>query len=441
MKIIKTKLVSSLALMSLGFLLLLVWTMSINGISGFTLTGSSSHSISVIQLSNKLKASAIGDNIDKATWQNNYSVATTSNPNCSNTTFGTTSINANVVNITESDVGKWVCFTVRHSNSAVSIYGKHRITALGPQIAGTVSTGPQIVVTQKDGNGDVLTATSDASNLPTNPAWQYSNPLTKDANNNEPDCTSSTVNWFNGNKVKYIEYDKYYCFKVADTSNNVGYTRFKTKPATPILTTSIAFEPPVGVNPPKQVIRASAIDNIPALQANEEFGSSLSSDGNRFVVGVPKQQGFQSNQAGGVYVYAKKSNQWILEQHIYDESTTRSFNYLETGDNFGKAVAIEGDWLVVGAPDDDSHSGANTGAVYIFRKHPVGWVVTQRIYDTYAGFTTLEAGDKFGSSLALSGDRLVVGAPGDDGHSGANTGAAYVFKLTDETWVSRARNC
>ena len=106
-------------------------------------------------------------------------------------------------------------------------------------------------------------------------------------------------------------------------------------------------------------------------------------------------------------------------------------------DNFGQAVAIEGDWLAVGAPGDDGHSGANTGAVYIFKKHPIGWVVNQRIYDTYAGFTSLESGDKFGSSLALSGDRLVVGAPGDDGHSGANSGAAYVFKLTDtdENWV------
>ena len=401
---------------------------------------SSSHSISVLQYADRIEASATGGGIDGESWRNNYAVASTSSPDCSNTTFGATSSSAKVVAISNSDVGKWVCFTVKHSNPAVSIYGKYQITAsFSLQSASLQSAGPAsaplITVTQKDGNGNVLTATSSDTDLPANPDWQYSNPLTKDTNNNEPDCTSSTVNWFKGNKVKYIEYDKYYCFKVADDSGNVGYARFKTKPAAPVLTSDIRIVPPSGANPPKQVIRASAIDNIPALQANEEFGSSLSSDGSRFVVGAPKQAGSQSNQVGAVYVYAKKSNQWILEQHIYDESTTRSFNYLGTGDNFGQAVAIEGDWLVVGAPGDDSHSGANTGAVYIFRKHPVGWVVTQRIYDTYAGFTTLEAGDKFGSSLALSGDRLVVGAPGDDGHSGANTGAAYVFKLTDETWV------
>ena len=229
------------------------------------------------------------------------------------------------VAINELDAGKWVCFTVKHSNPAISIYGKQQVTFSLSLQSATTASAPVITVTQKDGNGDVLTATSSDTDLPSNPAWQHSNPLSKDTNNNEPDCTSNTVNWFNGNKVKYIEYDKYYCFKVADTTNNVGYARFKTKPAAPVLTSDVRFVPPVGVIPPKQVIRASAIDNIPALQANEEFGSSLSSDGNRFVVGVPKQAGFQNNQAGAVYVYKKNNNQWVLEQHIFDEASQVSF--------------------------------------------------------------------------------------------------------------------
>ena len=389
-------------------------------------------SISISRQLNRIEAQASGA-VDNSTWRNNYQVATATNPDCSSTTFGPASSVANVVNIVRSDIGKWVCFTVKKSNPAVSIYGKYRITFLDAEAA-IASSGPNITVTQKDGNGDVLTATSDASNLPANPAWYHSNPLTE-SGGNEPDCSDSNVNWFKGNKAKYIEYDKYYCFKVADISNNVGYGKLKTKPAAPVLTSSVRFVPPVGINPPKQAIRASATDNIPALKSGHEFGSSLSSDGNRFVVGAPKQDGNSGSQTGAVYVYAKASNEWILEQRISDEASRFSFNYLESSDNFGQAVAIEGDWLAVGAPGDDSHSGADTGAVYIFRKHPVGWVISQRIYDTYAGFTALESGDQFGSSLALSGDRLVVGAPGDDGHSGANTGAVYVFKLTDANWV------
>ena len=71
---------------------------------------------------------------------------------------------------------------------------------------------------------------------------------------------------------------------------------------------------------------------------------------------------------------------WDLEDHIVDESSSTStgnwkFNYLKAGDLFGQAVAIDGDRIAVGAPGDDGDSGGNTGAVYIFRRFATtGWV-------------------------------------------------------------------
>ena len=406
-------------------LLVFVWAM-LGGSSGFAITVSSSHSVSVAQYSDKIEASGIGSGIDSATWRNDYAVATTTNPTCSSTTFGTASSTANVVDITGSDVGKWVCFAVTHSTNQ-TIYGKHQITALGPAIT----------ITQADGDGDSLTATSSSGNLPATPVWQYSAPLTEDTYGNKPDCTDSNVSWFNGNKIKYIEYIRYYCFRVTDSSSNVGYARLKPKPPAVVLVADDVFQPPVGQNPPTRKITAVPTKgNIPGLAAGDHFGSSLAADGDRLVVGTPNQAGNSGSNTGSIYIYEKDSDgNWILEQRINDLVARSHFDYLSANDNFGQTVAISGDWLAVGAPGDDGYSGSNTGAVYIFKRDAIGWVIDQIIYDEGVGFTTLESADKFGSSLAISGDRLVIGAPGDDGHSGSDTGAVYIYKRTSRSWI------
>ena len=54
-----------------------------------------SHSISVLQYTDKMEASAVGENIDGDSWRNNYAVAGTSDPDCSQTTFGAASSSAN----------------------------------------------------------------------------------------------------------------------------------------------------------------------------------------------------------------------------------------------------------------------------------------------------------------------------------------------------------
>ena len=376
--------------------------------------------ISFSQTNQALTASLAG--ADASTWKNNYDTATTSNSTCdSTTTFGSASNTANSVGISWDDNGKWICFTV--TNSGSSVYGKHQ-----------VDLGPIITVTQKDDTGEVLTASSSATDLPTNPVWQHSGPFSA-----EQDCTSGTITWFNGNKIKYIDYKQYYCFKVADTSGNTGYARFKTKSGPVRLGwrwPKLPDKHPVGG---KQKILAQAVDIIPELKSNDEFGSSLSVDGDRLVVGSPNYTVGSNSKIGSVYIYKKDSTGgWNLEDHIVDKGNTTSnwrFNYLQAGDQFGQAVAIDGDRIAVGAPGDDGDSGGNTGAVYIFRRFATtGWVIEHEIVDTKFNFTRLESGDKFGGSLALSGNRLAVGASGDDVTGKDDAGAVYIFRLVDSTW-------
>jgi hypothetical protein len=98
-------------------------------------------------------------------------------------------------------------------------------------------------------------------------------------------------------------------------------------------------------------------------------------------------------------------------------------------DLFGSAVAIDGDTLVVGSPDWDSVAGStNAGAAYVYVRSGTSWSLQAVLHaPTYA------AGDKFGTSVAISGNRIVVGAPYRLTAKG-QTGAAYVFTRTGTTW-------
>ncbi|MBL9114479.1 MAG: hypothetical protein JNJ83_05685 [Verrucomicrobiaceae bacterium] len=83
--------------------------------------------------------------------------------------------------------------------------------------------------------------------------------------------------------------------------------------------------------------------------------------------------------------------------------------------HFGAALALSNKYLVVGVPEDDTQA-SDAGAVYLH--HPSTGVLIRRIVLT-GGL----AGDRFGQAVAICGDRLVIGAPGRNGR----TGAAYVF--------------
>ncbi len=101
-------------------------------------------------------------------------------------------------------------------------------------------------------------------------------------------------------------------------------------------------------------------------------------------------------------------------------------------DYFGSAVAIEGDLAVVGCPYDDD-GGENSGAAYVYVREDGVW--TQRAKLTA---TPPAGGELFGCSVALSGERVIVGAEGND-DAGEDSGAAYIFARQAETFVQEAR--
>jgi len=102
----------------------------------------------------------------------------------------------------------------------------------------------------------------------------------------------------------------------------------------------------------------------------------------------------------------------------------------ESFDHFGSSVSISGDHIIVGVPDDDDHyMGRDSGSAYIFEHVSEVW--TQR-----AKLTALDAAydDFFGSSVAIDGDYAIVGAPDDD-DKGQDSGSVYVFKRIGSIWM------
>ena len=97
------------------------------------------------------------------------------------------------------------------------------------------------------------------------------------------------------------------------------------------------------------------------------------------------------------------------------------------GDYFGYAVAISGDYAIVGA-HNNSENDIKSGAAYIFKRDGDSWVQMQKLVADDA-----ENGDQFGFAVSISGDYAIVGANYKTIES-IQTGAAYIFKRTGESW-------
>jgi hypothetical protein len=94
------------------------------------------------------------------------------------------------------------------------------------------------------------------------------------------------------------------------------------------------------------------------------------------------------------------------------------------GDQFGIAVSLSGETIVIGAPFDDD-AGPASGSAYVFQREVGGgdgWGQVKKLTADDAA-----EGDRFGYTVAISGNTVVVGAPADD-DAGSESGGAYVFE-------------
>jgi len=159
----------------------------------------------------------------------------------------------------------------------------------------------------------------------------------------------------------------------------------------------------------------------------DSFGESLAISGDKLVVGSPGAD-VPETAAGSVYVFVGSGGSFVQQQRISIADGTN-------GDNFGFSVAIEGNTLIGGAPQDTPIVAQPAfGAAYVFEFNGGTWTQQQKL--TASDGTTF---DRFGWSVGVSDNVAVVGAREDDTAAGPDAGSAYVFTRTGTIWTQQQR--
>ena len=143
--------------------------------------------------------------------------------------------------------------------------------------------------------------------------------------------------------------------------------------------------------------------------------------GDTMVVGAPYDDEAGSN-AGAAYVYLRTGSAWALQAKLIAGDGA-------AGDLFGSAVAIHGNKLVVGAPDEQHQLGvSNAGAAYVFERVGVVWTEEGKAVANDSG-----TDHNFGASVDIYIGEVVVGAPNN------GTGAAYTFLNVANVWTQQQK--
>ncbi|MFI4881355.1 MAG: GC-type dockerin domain-anchored protein, partial [Phycisphaerales bacterium JB064] len=148
----------------------------------------------------------------------------------------------------------------------------------------------------------------------------------------------------------------------------------------------------------------------------DHFGISVSVNGDRAVVGAARGEG-ASADSGAAYVFEFGTGGWSQTAKLFAPEGV-------SGDVLGLSVALQGDTIVVGAPGEDSN-----GAAHVFAYDGANWQHAQKLTASDA-----TESDAFGAAVALNGNTLVVGAP-QAGADGDEAGACYVFEFDGSQWV------
>ena len=164
----------------------------------------------------------------------------------------------------------------------------------------------------------------------------------------------------------------------------------------------------------------------------DEFGWSVAISGYTAVVGArnsdPDLGSGPISNAGAAYVFVRSGTDWIEEARLTAKDA-------KTGDTFGVSVAIDGNTIVIGATGCDIGNATDAGAAYVFSRTGITWTQTGKLTSSDA-----TKDDNFGGSIAIDGSTVVVGADGEDvGGYLVDSGAAYVFILRSGEWSQKAR--
>lgn len=213
-------------------------------------------------------------------------------------------------------------------------------------------------------------------------------------------------------------------------------------------------------------IEQTAYVKAPSIQQGDLFGADVGVSGNLMVVGAPGEDSAadgvdgdpaddSAEDSGAAFVFEHNGTAWIEQAYIKASNSDGTRGTFSPHDEFGTAVAISGHTIVVGAQaeaskstgvdgDQQDNSAPNAGAVYVFKRENDLW-----FQQAYLKASNTESGDRFGHSVDIFGDTIVVGAwcessnatgiNGDQQDNSADcSGAVYVFTREQGAWSQQA---
>jgi len=152
-------------------------------------------------------------------------------------------------------------------------------------------------------------------------------------------------------------------------------------------------------------------------EEDDHLGKSAAIYGNICAVGAPNAS-FNGTNSGVVKIYSTSNDglTWGLVTTIYPDDE-------DSGMYFGYDVDIYDEYLVVGAYGDDTLD-SNAGAIYVFKTNNTGWSTWYQVSKLTGDDS--EAGDQYGHSVSIYGNKIIVGARYND-EIGSNAGAVYTY--------------
>ena len=179
------------------------------------------------------------------------------------------------------------------------------------------------------------------------------------------------------------------------------------------------------INPLVQQAKLTAGD----AAAGDFFGISVAVSGDTAVVGADHDDDVCPSDpncnSGSAYVFVRSGSTWSQQAKLTGSDGA-------AGDLFGLSVAVSGDTVVFGAAWNDD-AGPYSGSAYVFVRSGTSWSQQAKLTASDSA-----ASDFFGISVSISGGTVVIGAEGDD-DKGISSGSAYVFMRGGSSWSEQAK--
>ena len=183
------------------------------------------------------------------------------------------------------------------------------------------------------------------------------------------------------------------------------------------------------------------------MDADDRFGSAVAIDGNTILIGAHSEDGNGSDPndnsaitAGATYVFIRQGDAWTQQAYLKANNT-------DAGDRFGESLALDGDSALIGATgegsngtDPSDNSISYSGAAYIFVRQGDTW--TQQ---AYLKANNTDDSDEYGTAVAIDGNTAIIGAISEasdgsspDDNSADGAGAAYIYVREGANWTQQA---